>query len=342
MSRMLKIGKANRAGLALAAAAGVFAAAVSGATPAAAAEWPDKPITIVVPLRAGGGLDRLAKTTATYLSKELGQPVKVINKPGGITSLGMKYVLDQPHDGYHVATVLFPFPFLIEAKKMAGVKVSDFAYVNAQMTDRPVIIVPNSKPYKTLGDLIKSLKANPGKLSYARAPIGLEQYYVNRFLTNLGLKTDDARGVVYTSGGKMLTALIGGQVDFQFAPAQSFHRLAGKVRGIAFFSETEEPVFKAPPINSEIKKLGYKFSFELFDTTLRTFAMPKAVMTKYPDRWKRFVEANRKVLANPEAQAALKKASVGYAWVGPEETARRIGVMGNIFKSEVLAAKKKK
>ncbi len=334
----VRIGSAT---IALAAAVGVAMGAAAGlSAPALAASWPDKPLTMVVPTRASGGLDRLSRTMAKFLSKELGQPVKVINKPGGMTGLGMKYVLDQPQDGYHIAAVIFPFPIILQSRNMLGLKVSDFAYVNAQQADTATIIVNKDKPYKTIGDLLAAIKANPGKLSHATTRGSIMDLFLADLLTKMGLKADAVRGVNYTSGGPMATAVIGGQVDFFLANTRSYARIKSKTRGLATFDDKADPVWNSPPINAELKKLGYTFKVDFFDTTIRTFAVPASVRTKHPDRWKILVEANRKILSDPANRAAFLKVDAAADWVGPERTAAKIAAMEKALKAGMSKKKK--
>ena len=334
----------RRRGIAVSMMAAAVATACAGTVligTATAASWPDKPLTIVVPTRAAGGLDRLSRTMGKYLSKEVGQPVKVINKPGGMTGLGMRHVLQQPQDGYHLAAVIFPFPIIIEARNTLDLKVSDFAYINAQQADTATIVVSKEKPYKTLGDLLTAIKNNPGKLSHATTRGSTNDVFLANVLAKMGLKPDAVRAVNYTSGGPMATAIIGGQVDFFLATTLSYGRIKSKTRALATFDDRADPVWGSPPINQALKKAGYDFTVNYFNVTIRTFAVPASVRTKYPDRWKILVDANRRVLANPEAQAAFKKAATGANWVGPEKTAVMIGTMETALKA-VMAKKKKK
>ncbi len=321
------------AGASLVAAAAIAFAAAPGTAHAAA--WPDKPLTMVVPTRAAGGLDRLTRTMANFLSKELGQPVKVINKPGGMTALGMKYVLDKPHDGYHIYSAIFPFPIIIQSRHLLGLKVSDFAYINAQQADTATIIVNKDKPYKTLGDLLSAIKAHPGKLSHATTRGSIMNLFVADLLTKMGLKPDAVRGVNYTSGGPIATAIVGGQIDFFLATTQSYARIKSKTRGLATFDDKPDPVWHSPPINTALKKLGYKFQLDFFNVTIRTFAVPSDVRTKYPDRWKILVDAMHKILSDPAKRAAFRKADTGADWVGPEKTAAKIAAMEKALKTRM-------
>ena len=124
------------------------AAAVLTAGPGTAftQDWPSRPVTIMVPFNAGGSLDRMARGIAPYLSKELGQPVTVTNRPGAGGQVGTTWFLQQPDDGYTLmmtaATPYLPTNILITGAKYT---LADFAFVNAQWSDYTFIAVHKDK-----------------------------------------------------------------------------------------------------------------------------------------------------------------------------------------------------
>jgi tripartite-type tricarboxylate transporter receptor subunit TctC len=144
------------------------ALALALATPALA-EWPDKPIKFVVPFAAGGGADALARAVAEGMSRVLGQPVVVDDRPGGDATIGSAFVAKAPPDGY---TILFASntgfsgaPYL--HKNIGYDPVKDFTPVSMIGMFPYFLTVNREFPAKTLHELVEYVRANPGKVNYA-------------------------------------------------------------------------------------------------------------------------------------------------------------------------------
>lgn len=132
-----------------------------------AENYPNKPIEITAPYDAGGATDRMIRHLAPYLAEELGQPVNVVNRPGGGTMTGTVYFFNQAPDGY---TVLFipPTPYFVNHIEVMGApyKLDDFIFVNAQEVAQSLMVVPKGSQVQSFDDIIAGLK-EPGKLSAA-------------------------------------------------------------------------------------------------------------------------------------------------------------------------------
>lgn len=148
------------------------AAAVAVSTSLAAQGFPTKPITIVVPYPPGGTTDVLARALQEPMSRFLGQPVVVDNKPGAGAVLGTKVVASAPADGY---TLLFPNNALVISPQISAAAnydpLKDFAAVSLVSQQPMVLSVNPSVPAKSVRELIDYAKANPKKLNYATAGI---------------------------------------------------------------------------------------------------------------------------------------------------------------------------
>jgi tripartite-type tricarboxylate transporter receptor subunit TctC len=142
---------------------------VAFAATCASAEYPDRPIRFVVPFAAGGGADALARAVADGMSKVLGQPVIVDDRPGGDATIGGIYVAKSAPDGY---TILFASntgfsgaPFLHRIVGYDPVK--DFTPISMLGMFPYFIVVNNEVPAKSLRELVEYARANPGKVNYA-------------------------------------------------------------------------------------------------------------------------------------------------------------------------------
>ena len=135
---------------------------------AAQSDYPSRPIKIIVPWPAGGATDNVARVVAQKISPVLKQPVVVENRPGATGTIGTQSVIQSPADGYtllFLAASLHTFsPHLM--KDMKFDTVSDITPISVSVQFPYVLAVNTDSPYKTVGDLVKAARAQPGKLAY--------------------------------------------------------------------------------------------------------------------------------------------------------------------------------
>ena len=136
--------------------------------------YPNRNVTIIVPLAAGSGTDIMARVLATGLTAKLGKSFTVENRPGANAITGAEYAARQPNDGY---TLMFggngthsANPHLSRSIKYDPIK--DFTPISRLATAGAVLLVLPDSPYKSMADLIRDAKANPGKLSYGAPNVG--------------------------------------------------------------------------------------------------------------------------------------------------------------------------
>src|SRR3954462_11552100 len=141
---------------------------VATASLGAAAEWPDKPIHVIVPSPAGSGTDIVARTVFEPMGRALGQPIVIENKPGAGGTIGAAQVAKAAPDGYtllvHSAGPA-PNPAIYSGLSYDTIK--DFAGVTTLASLPNVLIVSPEKGYKSVKDLVAAAKAKPGELNYA-------------------------------------------------------------------------------------------------------------------------------------------------------------------------------
>ena len=144
-------------------------------TPAyAQSDYPNRPIKIIVPWPAGGATDNVARVVAQKLTAVLGQPVVVENRPGATGTIGTQSVIQAAPDGYtllFMAASLHTFsPHLM--KDMKFDTVADITPISISVQFPYVLTVNAESPYRTVNDLIKAAKAQPGKLAYGSFGVG--------------------------------------------------------------------------------------------------------------------------------------------------------------------------
>ena len=200
-----------------------------------AQSWPNKPITLVVPTAPGGTTDFSARLVAESMSKTLGVPVLVDNKPGGSGNIGNQFVARSKPDGYTLLVSYSGYhvgnPHLF--KQAGWDPIRDFAPVG-MMTVAPQVIAINPKlPINNLKELIAYAKKNPGKLNYASSGSGSIQHIAGElFKQQTGTFITH---IPYRGSGPAVQDLIGGQVDmFITTPAGVVSQIqAGSLRGLA-------------------------------------------------------------------------------------------------------------
>ena len=303
---------------------GAAALAASGGLPARAqSRWPRRPLTIVVPFDVGGSVDRLGRGLAQYMPKYLGQPMTVVDRAGASGMIGTSWLLRQPADGYTVmltpATPFIPINILVTHAKYA---LDDFTFVNAQWTDYTALLVAKDRPWRTAGQLIDAIKANPGKISTGVDFGSVGHISTLALLKALGLKPDVLRFVTFDGSGAMHTALAGGQIDFYISQAQAAEVIREFVRPLAVFVDHRMPDLDAPPINEVLK--AYHTSVPLLAGSVRTFVFPAAFKARHPADYARFVAAYRATLASPEFSKWLRDNKMAGDWVGEARTTQII------------------
>jgi tripartite-type tricarboxylate transporter receptor subunit TctC len=221
----------------LAGGGAAFLAAASGPL-FAQGKYPDRPITLVVPTAPGGTTDFTARLIADPLSRALGQPVVVDNKPGASGNIGNQLVARAKPDGYTLLLAYSGYqvgnPHLF--KKAGWDPIKDFAPV-AMLTRAPQVMAAKADlPAKNLRELIAYAKANPGKLNYASSGNGSIQHIAGELFKQL--TGTHITHIPYKGSGPAVQDLLGGQVDlFITTPAAVVTQIkAEKLKGLAVTS----------------------------------------------------------------------------------------------------------
>jgi tripartite-type tricarboxylate transporter receptor subunit TctC len=181
-----------------------------------AAEWPTRPVTIVVPFAAGGNTDVIGRIAASYLQQALGQPFIVTNRTGANGAIAARLVAHAEPDGYTLMIAAAPQMVILPAlQKIDFDTVKDFTPIKNIATNPFVLMVSRSVPAQTLGELIAYAHANAGKLTYASAGIGSISHLSGAMFFRA--INAEAIHVPYQGNGPALNDVIGGRVSLIFA-----------------------------------------------------------------------------------------------------------------------------
>jgi len=229
------------------------AALLLAALGASAQNWPEKPVTLVVPFPPGGSTDQVARAVGPRLTERFKQSFLVDNKPGATGTIGATFVQRAPADGYtFLVTSLGPLvivPHLLKSLPYDPTK--DFDFITVAVQSPNVLVVPAASPHKSVADVVAHLKANPNKMSFASAGNGSSDHLT----AELFWQQTGTQGVhiPYKGGAPAHTDLIGNQVDASFQNVNSVIQYikAGKMRPLAITSPKRSAVLPDVPTLAE-------------------------------------------------------------------------------------------
>jgi tripartite-type tricarboxylate transporter receptor subunit TctC len=269
-----------------------LAVAASGAN-AQPKDWPTKSITFVVPSAPGGSTDYIARLVAEPLSRALGQPIVIDNRPGGAGNIGAEaalrggsdvYTFLVQYSGYHVGNpALFPGTMRWNPTK-------DYTGVAMLMRAPHVIAVGKDIPAQNLKELIEYGRKNSKGLTYASSGPGSIQHIAGEmFHKATGVPMTH---VPYKGAGPATTDLMGGQVDVFITtpPAVIGQVQSGKVKMLAYTAPQRHPSMPNVPTSAEAGLAGYEVEswFALFAPA----ATPKPVIEKLTAEIRKVVESD--------------------------------------------------
>ena len=200
---------------------------------AAAQAYPSRPIRLVVPFAAGGGVDAVGRTVAQKLSEGLGQPIVIDNRGGAGGNVGTEAVARSAPDGHTLLITTHGHTIQPHLQKLSWDPLASFAPISMVGTFYFIFIVNPAVPATTPRELIAYAKANPGKLAYGSSGLGGPMHLGMEMLKNLaGI---DIMHVPYKGNGPMTAALLANEVQVTMdSMAVSLpHVRAGKLRGLA-------------------------------------------------------------------------------------------------------------
>jgi tripartite-type tricarboxylate transporter receptor subunit TctC len=238
----------------LACATATAASLIAGPTLALGANYPDRPIKIVVGYPAGGTGDMVGRMIADHYAAKLGQPVLVENKPGAGSTIAATTVARASADGYTLllstSSDSTTSPLRMKDKLQYNVA-RDLVPVSLLVLVPSVLTVPANSPFKSVGELVRYAKANPDKLSFASFGNGTSAHVAAEMLKSMaGI---EATHVPYRGSPDAVLGLIGGDVDFFFDTVVSAlpQTRAGKVRMLAVSTATRVPIAPDVPTLQE-------------------------------------------------------------------------------------------
>ena len=289
----------------------VLGLAAIQAVGAAKAEWPERPLTMVMQFSPGGGLDQVLLPLKPHMEKRLGQSVLYSYKPGAGGRIGWEIIHDKG-DAYTIGGLVTPH--LPNSTLFATPKYSidDFVPVAVIQSDVPIWFVRKDSPFNSMHDLIAAAKKRPGAVTMAIGSFTGEHYIsVALVEQKAGVKF---RAVNVKGGSKVMSNIVGGHFEVGVSRPASILRIRDEIKGIglldakrsALFPEAktfdeEYPDWKIPHMTSATGVLAHRNFKE-----------------KDPKGFAKLVRVVRESLESPEYQAMLKKSGRSFTYMGPE------------------------
>ncbi len=261
----------------------------------AQAAFPSRPLKIVVATPAGGGSDTAARLVAQALSRNLGQPVTVENKPGGNAVPAIQAVLSAPADGHTLLWAqasMAGLPLIVKGAPIRSM--AEFVPVNIVVNLVYGLMVNPEVPATTVAELTRYLKANPDRANYGTGPLS-EYLLTMHYLSAAGAK---AVRVPYKGGAQMMPDLMSGELQFYLGPLSPAlpHIRSGKLRLLATLPERSD----ATPGVPSFAEAGIPAS------ALPTWNGMVAPPGTPRDRAARLAQEVNRVLADPTLRSALE------------------------------------
>ena len=261
--------------------------------------YPSRPIAVVVPFPPGGVADIVARPVAEALSRVLGVPVIVENKPGAGGGIGMSYVAKAKPDGYTLLLALSSISILPEADKVTGrspmYQLGEFVPIARLTADPTVLAVRSDSPWNSLADFVADARKRPGAISYGSSGnYGTMHMPMEMFAASAGIKL---LHVPYTGGGPAVVGLLGGNVDaLSTGPSTVIqHVKAGKVRLLASWGDKR--LASIPEVPTLLES-GHDAVFFQWSGLFAPVGTPEAALA-------RLREAARAAAADPKFVAAM-------------------------------------
>lgn len=292
---------------------GFAAVALGLCAQTALADYPDRPIKLIVPYAAGGGADSTARIVAQQMSQTLGQQIVIENRPGGGGTIAGSFVAKAPADGYTLLFDASAFAANPALRKLPYDARADFIPVSLVVIAPNILVTGPKAPYKTVAELLDHARKNESSATYASAGVGSASHLAGEALNQAG--GVKIAHVPYRGGAPALNDVMGDRVSLYFGNTASTlgQVTSGTVRALAIGSPKRSPLLPEVPTLTES---GLKdFVSQEWNGLFAPKGTPPAVI----ERLSREVMA---AVANPEIKAKLEKLGLEPVGNTPDAFAR--------------------
>lgn len=292
------------------------------------AQYPAKPIQLIVPFPAGSDADLSARNLSQHAPKYFdSQSIVVVNRAGASGVIGTVSVQNAAADGYTLLLARIASHAIQPAiDPKTPYRWSDFTPLSTLETNPYICAVRADSPYRTMNDLVADMRKNPGKLNFSTAGAGTLQNFGPQYLFTLaGLPKDAAVGIHYKGSGDLVASLLGGQVQFACNNLGTLlpHVQAAKAR--ALMTTTREALPQLPQVPTA-RELGWPAmeGMAAWSALLGPRGMPQPVVDRWADALSRLAKDRDWIAGNEKIGGVPAVRS-------PQETARFLEQQFELF-----------
>jgi len=293
----------------------ILAAALLLAATSAFAQYPQRPVQLIVPWGAGGGTDATARIIATLLEKELKQPFNVVNRTGGSGVVGHDAIAKATPDGYTIGLITVEITMMHHVG-LTQLKHTDYTPIGLVNADPAAINVRADSPYKTVKDLLAAIKANPGKMKASgTGQGGIWHLAIAGLLKEQGIDPNALPWVPSNGAAPGMQDMIAGGVDVVPCSLPEARPMidAGKARALVIMDANPPALY--PNVPTLKKELGTNWQIAAW----RVIAAPKGIPA---DVQKTLATALKKVYDSKDYKEFMASRGFGVIWADPQETAK--------------------
>src|SRR5688500_15812100 len=293
----------------------LLAAALLAAAAAAHAQYPQRPVQVIVPWGAGGGTDATARIIATLLEKELKQPFSVVNRTGGSGVVGHQAIASAPADGYTIGMITVEITMMHHVG-LTPLKHTDYTPIGLMNADPAGVNVRVDSPYKSVKELLAAIKANPGKMKASgTGQGGIWHLAIAGLLKDQGIDPGALPWVPSNGAAPGLQDMVAGGVDVVPCSIPEARAMidGGKVRALAIMDDNPPSLY--PNVPTLKKSLGSDWQLAAW----RVIAAPKGIPA---DAQKTLATALKKVYDSKEYKDFMASRGFGVVWADPAGTTK--------------------
>jgi tripartite-type tricarboxylate transporter receptor subunit TctC len=286
-------------------------AAMALAAGLAAAEYPERPIQMIVAYNAGGGTDVAARTLVPYIEKYLGDgaSISVLNKPGAGGEVGFTALATSEADGYTIGFINTPVLLTVPIERQARYTLESFTPIGNVVDDPGVFAVSAEGDIKTLDDLVAAAKERPGELTYATTGIGSDDHLA--MLKFQRLTDTQLQHVPFEGSAPARAALLGGHVDVGVINAGEAIPYSEEGQ-VTLLGQMGEERWEGAPDVPTFKEQGY----DVVSGSARGIAAPAGTPQEHVDALAAAIE---KAIQDPEFRQKAEEQALPLSYLGPQE-----------------------
>lgn len=301
----------------------------------ASAEYPERPIEMIVPWGAGGGTDAVGRIFAQMLQEELGKPVNVVNRTGGSGVVGHSAIANAKPDGYTIGIVTIEID-MMHWQGLTKLTHEDFDFLATVNADPGGLMVAEDSPWKTAAELRDAIKNEPAGTVKASGTGQGGIWHLNMlgWMLSEGIPLENVPWVPSQGSTAGLTDMVAGGVQLVPSSLAEGRALieAGRVRALASMSDAPQAMFPDVPTLKDATGSDWKLS------VWRTVAAPKGMPE---DVRARLTAAIQKAYESEEYQKFMTERGFGLRWADPAETTKIVAEdnvsLGEVMKKAGLA-----